>query len=63
MFSDLKRTMQKNRPLEAVCKDIFEWPEFQAFATRLGIPIDCDTLTLQITLDDPNQPAKIIQTV
>ena len=32
------------------CEDVFKWPEFQAFAKRLGISIEAETTHLIITL-------------
>jgi hypothetical protein len=39
--------------------EVYCWPEFKAFAERLGIAYDAPTVRLVVVLGEPNEPVKI----
>lgn len=41
-------------------QDVWQWPEFRAFAERLGIPLHLPTQRLELTLDI-DEPVKVYQ--
>lgn len=53
---------QLRRSLETTVKDVWTWPEFQAFAKRLGIPVQLSCQYMSIVFDKPDSPVVISQT-
>jgi hypothetical protein len=51
----LAQTVHVRKRFPALGHDVYHWPEFKAFATRLGIPWDLGTVfvTIELPLEGP----------
>ena len=43
-----------------ICMEVYKWPEFQAFAKRLGIAVNLGTVALSIHFPAPHKPVRIV---